>query len=70
MFQQQYPHFTLDQVRLGGSLLLLHQLCQHEVQRRHQADHEQLHALHLGCGDVLPAEPDANDPPLLRLAAS
>ena len=67
MFQQKYPHITPAQVRLGGSLLLLHQLCQHKVQRRHQADHEQLHALHLCRGHVLPAEPHANDLTLLWL---
>ena len=54
-------------MRLGGRLLLLHQLRQHQVQRRHQADHEQLHALYLGRGDVLPPKPHANDPPLLWL---
>ena len=58
---------TSVQVRLGGSVLLLHQLCQHEVQRRHQANHEQLHALHLCCRHVIPAEPHAHDPTLLWL---
>ena len=62
-----YHHFTPAQVWVGGSLLFLHQLRQHEVQRRHEADHEQLHALHLRRGHVLPAEPHAHDPTLLRL---
>ena len=48
-------------MRLGGGLLLLHQLRQHEVQRRHEADHVQLHALHLRRGHVLPAEPHSYD---------
>ena len=48
-------------VRLGGRLLLLHQFRQHEIQRRHQADHVQLHAVHLRRGDVLPAEPNPDD---------
>ena len=29
--------------RLGGALLLMHQFRQHQDQRRHQANHEQLH---------------------------
>ncbi|XP_071656853.1 PAT complex subunit Asterix isoform X2 [Patagioenas fasciata] len=40
-----------------GLMLKLRQLPQ---LRGHQADDEQLHALHLGRGDVLPAEPPAH----------
>ncbi|XP_069738498.1 PAT complex subunit Asterix isoform X1 [Phaenicophaeus curvirostris] len=36
--------------------------------RGHQADDEQLHALHLGRGDVLPAEPTAHVPPVVTVA--
>ena len=53
-------------VWLGRCLLLLHQLRQHQVQRRHQADHVQLHALNLRSGDVLPSEPNTNDSSLCR----
>ena len=61
------PHTTPFKVWVGGSLLFLHQLCQHQVQRRHQADHVQLHAVHLRRGDVLPTEPNSDDPPLQRI---
>ena len=61
------PHDADEVVRLDRPLLLLHQLRQHQAQRRHQADHEQFHALHLRCGHVLPPEPHADDFTLLRL---
>ena len=51
-------------VWLAGCVLLLHQFRQHQVQRRHQADHVELHAVHLSSGDVLPTEPNSDDPPL------
>ena len=57
-------------VWLGGCVLFLHQLRQHEVQWRHQADHVQLHALHLRRGHVLPPEPNTHDTALRRIVWS
>ena len=55
-------YFVQNQVVwLGGGLLLLHQFRQHKVQRRHQADHVQLHAVHLRRRDVLSTEPNSDD---------
>lgn len=48
-------------VCLGGPVLFEHQLRQFEDQRRHQADSEQLHALHLCRGYDISAEPATND---------
>ena len=61
------PHDEDQVVWLGGCLLLLHLLCQHQVQWWHQADHEQLHVVHLRCGHVLLAEPNADDSPVLGI---
>ncbi len=46
---------------MGRHLLLLHLVCQHQVERRHQANHVELHALDLGRRNVLPPEPDSDD---------
>ena len=50
-------------VRVDRPLLLLHQFRQHQAQRRHQANHEQLHVEHFGGRHVLPPEPSAHDAP-------
>lgn len=55
------PDDETEMVRLGRALLLLHQLCQFACQRGHQADPQLLHAVHIGCGDVLSAESATHD---------
>ena len=52
--------FDLQVVCLGCPLLLLHLFRLHQVERRHQTDHEQFHALNLGHFHVIPTKSGAN----------
>jgi hypothetical protein len=51
-------------VCVGGTLLLMHQFCELQSQRRHETDSVQLHAVNLLGGHVLLAESNPDEPSL------
>uniref|UniRef100_A0AAR2IWE2 Sulfotransferase n=1 Tax=Pygocentrus nattereri TaxID=42514 RepID=A0AAR2IWE2_PYGNA len=58
--QHVWADAQAEVVRLDRRLLLLHQFRQLAQLRGHQANDEQLHAVHISRGDVIPAEPTAH----------
>jgi exosome complex RNA-binding protein Rrp4 len=60
-FQYVRSHDETQMVRMGGSVLFVHQFCQFSAVGRHQTDFKLVHVVDFRHSYVLPPEPTTND---------